>query len=90
MMGFRDMLDACWLKGLGFIGNKYTWLRMKHNLIITQARLNRAIASHEWFELMKVREIRHLTASVSDHFPILICCSDGDANRVNLAKEMAF
>ena len=83
MAGFRDALDACWLKDLGFVGNKFTWVRMKHNLIVTQARLDRAIASQEWCELMKVREIRHLTASVSDHSPILLCCSDGDSKRVN-------
>ena len=87
MTGFREALDACWLKDLGYVGNKFTWVRSKYNSVVTQARLDRAIASQEWCELMKVKEIRHLTASVSDHCPILICCSDGDIKRVNSAGK---
>lgn len=45
MEAFRDVLDECGFKYLGFVGGKYTWCRCQGENNTIWERLNRAVAT---------------------------------------------
>ena len=80
MQLFRDALDDCRLKDLGFNGYPFTWYNRRpgaHNVWI---RLDRGVAIVEWMLRFPTSWIHHLDAFHSDHKPILLC-SDSKLKR---------
>ena len=72
MEAFREILDECGFKDLGFVGSKYTGCRGHGDNNIIWERLDRAIATVEWIEMFPVTKVRHLEYGSSNHKPILI------------------
>ena len=71
MQPFRDVLDECRFMDLGFVGSQYTW--HKHFVEYTVwERLDRAVATNEWFSLFPRTKVHHLDVTTSDHKPLLI------------------
>ncbi|XP_075663156.1 uncharacterized protein LOC142632674 [Castanea sativa] len=73
MQLFRDALDDCRLKDLGFNGYPFTWCNRKpgaHNVWI---HLDRGVATVEWILRFPTSRIHHLDAFHSDHKPIFLC-----------------
>ena len=80
MQLFRDALDDCRFKDLGFNGYPFTWYNRRpgaHNVWI---RLDRGVAIVEWMLRFPTSQIHHLDAFHSDHKPILLC-SDSKLKR---------
>ncbi|XP_060961739.1 uncharacterized protein LOC133031956 [Cannabis sativa] len=77
----RRMVHRTGLIDLGYTGVKYTWF--KHNMdplvgvSLKRARLDRALASTDWRIVWPNAIVTHLTATSSDHNPILLDSSGG-------------
>lgn len=72
MVDFREALDDCNLKDLGFRGYKYTWSNKRLDGGFVEARLDRFVANDPWKIQYPEAAVSHLTASESDHLPILL------------------
>ena len=71
MQAFRDILGECGFMDLGFVGSKFTWHKHYDNFIVWE-RLDRAVATNEWFSLFPDTQVHHLDVTTSDHKPLLI------------------
>lgn len=71
MMAFRDAPDECGFMDLGFIGDKYTWRGKRAGGLVLE-RLDKAVATNEWFSLYPGTKIKHLNTHSSDHKAIVI------------------
>uniref|UniRef100_A0A803QB76 Reverse transcriptase domain-containing protein n=1 Tax=Cannabis sativa TaxID=3483 RepID=A0A803QB76_CANSA len=72
----RRMVNRTGLVDLGFIGPIFTWSKNNRGLpvggVMKKARLDRGLASTDWRLLFPSAILNHVTASVSDHRPILL------------------
>ena len=73
MQGFRDALDYCRLRDLGFNGFLYTWCNRRPGGQNVWIRLDREVASVEWILRFPTARIHHLDAFHSDHKSLLLC-----------------
>ncbi|KAL0013771.1 hypothetical protein SO802_000840 [Lithocarpus litseifolius] len=80
MQLFRDALDDCRLKDLGFNGYPFTWCNRRPSAHNVWIRLDRGVATVEWMLRFPTSRIHHLDAFHSDHKPILLC-SDSELKR---------
>ena len=71
MMAFRDVLDECGFMDLGFVGDKFTWKGKRAGGLVLE-RLDRVVASNDWFSLNPGTKVRHLNTHSSDHKAIVI------------------
>ena len=71
MKEFRDVLDECGLMDLGYTRDKFTWKGKRADGLDLE-RLDRAIASNEWFSHFPGTKVQHLLTHSSDHKAILI------------------
>jgi hypothetical protein len=69
---FRDALDTCNLRDLGFIGARYTWTNRRHDENFVSERLDRAVANPQWKAIYRVVKVFVLAGRASDHKPILM------------------
>lgn len=72
MKAFRDVLDECGFKDLGFVGGKYTWCRESRGDNTIWERLDRAVATMDWIELFPATKVLHLECGSSDHKHLII------------------
>ena len=72
MVAFQNTLLACRLIDLGYNGYMYTWQNGREGEAFVEERLDRACAFPECSELYPTAKVRQLTASYSDHDPIVI------------------
>ena len=70
---FRDVLDECCFKALGFVGGKFTWCNGHLDGFTIWERLDIVVATMEWIEKFPAIKVMHLECGSSDHKPILIC-----------------
>ena len=71
MQAFRDILDECGFMDLGFMGSRFTGHKHFDNFIVSE-RLDRAVATNEWFSLFLDTQVHQLDVTTSDHKPLLI------------------
>ena len=72
MEAFKDVLDECGFKDLGFVGDKYTWCRGSRGDNTIWERLDKAIATTDWIELFPATKVLHLECRSSDHKHLII------------------
>ena len=72
MEAFRDVLDECEFKDLGFVGGKYTWYRGTGGGNSIWERLDRAVATTDWIDMFLATKVVHLECGSSDHKPLII------------------
>lgn len=72
MARFNNAINFCGLRDVGFIGPKFTWLYQRRDGTQIRARLDRALASQEWFLLFPTARLFHKSSSVSNHSPLLL------------------
>lgn len=88
MQGFRQAVDDCGFKDLGFSGPKYTWWRNSPEEI--RVRLNRALATTEWCQRFPGTKVLHLNPTKSDHLPIKITMSKSILSNAKRRKLFCF
>lgn len=60
---------------MGFVGSQFTW--QKHFVDYTVwERLDRIVATNDWFNLFPNTKIHHLDMTSSNHKPLLIWSAD--------------
>jgi len=72
MQQFREALDACRLLDLGFVGQKFTWVKHFANGDVVWERLDRAMSSASWFDRFPATKVQTLVCGSSDHRPLPI------------------
>ncbi|XP_021742799.1 uncharacterized protein LOC110708884 [Chenopodium quinoa] len=78
MDAFRDVMDECGFRDLGFKGNRFTWQRGTCMETFVQERLDRFIAMDGWCSLFPHFEVIHFPICHLDHAAILLKCGDKD------------
>ncbi|KAL4652403.1 hypothetical protein ACB092_01G230800 [Castanea dentata] len=68
MQGFRDALDFCGLRDIGYNGFPFTWCN------------HRCVATMDWLLKFPTTRVHHLEAFHSDHRPLLLA-SDSESRR---------
>ena len=71
MIVFRDVLDKRGFMDLGFNWDKFTWKGKRAGGLVLE-RLDRAIATNDWFSLNSGTKFRHLNTHYFDHKAIVI------------------
>lgn len=76
MTKFRDCVANCGLMDLGFCGHPFAWTNKQFGRNFICKRLDRAFANGEWCNAFPNAKVYHLSASSSDHSPILLDTHD--------------
>ena len=66
MQTFRDILDECGFMNLDFIGFPFAWHKHYLNFTVWE-KLNRVVATNEWFSMFASTKVHHLDVTSSDH-----------------------
>jgi hypothetical protein len=72
MAAFRDCLQVCELKDLGFQGHPHTFDNKRSGSHNVRVRLDRAVADDRWRDIYSESSVTHLVTPCSDHSPILL------------------
>ena len=78
MQLFREVLDECGFMDLGYVGLKFTWARHFDNGDSIWERLDRGLATNDWFLKFPGTRVHHLRCDSSNHIPIHIVFSGLD------------
>ncbi|XP_074324303.1 uncharacterized protein LOC141661216 [Apium graveolens] len=81
--GFNDTLEDVGLKDIDLYGHPFTWERGRDTDSFLEIRLDRAMATTNWFDLFPYAKLYNLEGSPSDHSAIslgLVCRITGDKN----------
>ncbi|GMI83381.1 hypothetical protein HRI_002007400 [Hibiscus trionum] len=81
MENFRDALTDCSLSDLGYTGVWYTWQKGRLSSSNIRERLDRGVASKDWFDLFPEFKLQHRTHTFSDHCPLLLDTKPNNQNR---------
>ena len=80
MQGFRDVLDECGFMDLGFMGPMFTWHKHFETYTVCE-RLDRVVATNNWFCMFPDTKVYHLDAMASDHKALLIWLGGMECNQ---------
>ena len=80
---YRETMDSCNLRDLGFIGSKFTWFNKRKKQPIFE-RLDRCWASPSWIMEFPNAIANNLPRLTSDHNPILLALNHTNQNRNNV------
>lgn len=72
MQEFRDVLDECGFKDLGYIGAKFTWCNGRRECFTVWERLDRVVATMDWLSKFPATRVVHFECGSSDHKQIII------------------
>ena len=67
MRCFRETINRCSLRDLGYVGSDFTWSRKLGSRGWVRERLDRALVSTDWAGVFPRVNLHHLSTSVSDH-----------------------
>jgi hypothetical protein len=70
--GFRDAIDVCGLRDLGYTGRRWTFEKKVVGGSFTRVRLDRFLAAPAWVDIFPSSVVKHLISATSDHGPILL------------------
>ncbi|KAK9292510.1 hypothetical protein L1049_020483 [Liquidambar formosana] len=77
MRDFRQIINKCNFRDLGFQGPKFTWCNNRSGEECIRERLDRALITMDWSLMFPLALVEHLVCSASDHLPILVV-TDGN------------
>uniref|UniRef100_A0A7N2N3A5 Reverse transcriptase zinc-binding domain-containing protein n=1 Tax=Quercus lobata TaxID=97700 RepID=A0A7N2N3A5_QUELO len=77
MVAFREALDFCGFRDLGYVGSPFTWCNNQFNVAVTWIRLDRGMATTSWIEMFPSAHMHHIEGSLSDHTPLWMVLDDG-------------
>ncbi|XP_074342552.1 uncharacterized protein LOC141680149 [Apium graveolens] len=70
--GFNEVLAETGLNDLELYGHQYTWEKGRGTEAWLKIRLDRAMATGDWFELFPLARLYNLEGTPSDHSPIFM------------------
>lgn len=72
MQDFKDVLDECDFRDLGYMGGKFTWCNGHRDGHTIWERIARAMATIDWLEKFPHTKVVHLECGTSNQKPIVI------------------
>ncbi|XP_022752251.1 uncharacterized protein LOC111300973 [Durio zibethinus] len=72
MKAFKESVEDSGLTDMGFIGRWYSLKRGRITATLIRERLDRALATEKWYTCFPMGMVKHLTAVVYYHCPLLI------------------
>ncbi|XP_057251804.1 uncharacterized protein LOC125498516 [Beta vulgaris subsp. vulgaris] len=78
---FREAVEECGCRDLGYRGNIFTWQRGKSIDTVIRERLDRCMADINWCNLFPYAEVIHFPICQSDHGAILLKFGDKPERR---------
>ena len=81
MQEFRDVLDECGFRDLGFEGVKFTWCNGHTDGFTIWERLDKAVATMDWLDKFPATKVVHLECGSSNHKSIFICLNGIPSHR---------
>lgn len=69
---FREVLEDCELRDLGYVGQWYTWEHGLTPQTRVRERLDRFLGNYSWCTRYPSTKVQHLVRFKSDHTPILL------------------
>ena len=69
---FRDVVNACGFKDLGYLGPNFTWCNMQSGDSRVYLMLDRAFATSYWIDKFGEVRVNHLVDSTSDHCALYV------------------
>ncbi|XP_021740393.1 uncharacterized protein LOC110706745 [Chenopodium quinoa] len=72
MQNFRDAIEDCNLRDMGFKGCAYTWQRGRTVETVIRERLDRFLGDEAWCNMFPQAEVKHMVRIASDHAPIMM------------------
>ncbi|XP_050242494.1 uncharacterized protein LOC126691502 [Quercus robur] len=76
MIGFRETLDFCSFRDLGYVGSPFTWCNNQFDGEVIWIRLDRAVATPSWTTMFPTVRVHHIAGTLSDHSPLWVCSDD--------------
>ena len=67
MQAFYDVIDFCSFQDVGWRGVPFTWDNRQQGDSNVKARLDRALANHEFMQLFEYTCVKHISSTASDH-----------------------
>ena len=90
MKAFRDALDFCGFRDLGFVGLPFTWCNNQFDGEVTWIRLDRGVATPSWSQLFPTIRVHHLPGTLSDHCPLWLCFDDENVKFYKKSRPFRF
>ena len=75
MDAFRNIINKCGFKDLGYLGFDFTWCNQQEGSDRIYLRLDRAFATLDWIEHFSNVRVQHLDETTLDHCPLLLADS---------------
>ena len=72
MDDFREGINFCRFKDLGYCGPDFTWRNIQEGVHKMYLRLDHALATQEWIDHFKDMRVHHLVESTNNHYALLI------------------
>jgi hypothetical protein len=72
MEGFREVMDFCGFKDLGYSGLPYTWDNHRQGVANIKVHLDRALANQSWLDMFRDIVVQHIQMIESDHCGLLV------------------
>ncbi|KAL2904162.1 hypothetical protein RDABS01_002872 [Bienertia sinuspersici] len=89
MDAFRNAINDCSLKDMGYKGSGFTWQRRNNPCTFVRERLDRFLADDQWCKLFPYYKVNHFPIYKSDH--ALICLNTNVVNvGDNINKYLMF
>ena len=76
MKEFRDTLDFCGFRDVGYVGSPFTWCNSQFDGEVTWIRLDIGVATPSWSHVFPTVRVHHLQGTLSDHCPLWLCLDD--------------
>ena len=80
MQDFKDCLDFCGPKDLGYSSLPFTWCNRRYNQSLVWVHLDRAVATIDWILKFPIAHFHHLLGSSFDHKPLWMVSDDVHAH----------
>ena len=90
MRDFREALDFCGFRYLGFVGSPFTWCNNQFDGDVTWIRLDRGVATPSWIQMFPTVQVHHVQGTLSDHCPLWVCSDDENVRFYNKSRPFWF
>nr|XP_023887252.1 uncharacterized protein LOC111999356 [Quercus suber] len=90
MKMFRDTINSCELRDIGYHGSDFTWCQKLGTKGWVRERLDRAFVSTDWAGIFPTTRLLHVANSVSDHCILILMSAKPMERRIKGKKPFRF